>query len=289
MKRRLAELLKSNGIDCFGFLLLSACDITKKHLLDRVGIQHGSVVIFAMPYYTHACDGNKNLSAYALGKDYHLYFQLLSEKLLETLRKDFPENRFAAFADHSPIDERMAAAKAGLGVLGKNGLLITEKYSSYVFLGEIVTDAVLETETREVRTCAECGACEAVCPRKTGELEDCLSSVTQKKASLSAKEESAIRTYKTVWGCDLCQEVCPYTKNAKKRGTLYSPLSFFEKDILSELSAEVLSQMDDEAFASRAFSWRGREVILRNLSLSETKNALTKKCKKQDFTSKDKP
>jgi epoxyqueuosine reductase QueG len=290
MKKRLSELLMENKIDCFGFLPLNACEIQKAYLLERVGIQSGTVIIFAMPYYTRVCDGEKNLSSYAVGKDYHLYFKILSEKILETLRAEFPSNRFAAFADHSPINERKAAAKAGIGILGKNGLLITEKYSSYVFLGEIITDAESDAEPKEIRHCPNCGSCESICPWKTGEIGECLSWVTQKKVSLSAKEEAAIRKHKTVWGCDLCQEICPYTKNAKKRGTLYTPLTFFEEETLPTLSAKTVFQMDTAAFASRAYSWRGREVILRNLSVLETKNALTKECEEtQDFPQKDKP
>ncbi|MBO4979234.1 MAG: epoxyqueuosine reductase [Clostridia bacterium] len=276
MKKRISELLLAAGIDCFGFLPLEACSIQKPHLLERCGVHCGSVALFAIPYYTRACDGARNLSSYAVGKDYHLYFKMLSEQILDVLRTEFPQNRFAAFADHSPIDERRAAALAGLGVIGKNGLLITEKYSSYVFLGEIITDAHLDALPRDISPCIGCGACHKVCPQKTGECSDCLSSLTQRKGELSPSEESVIRKYNSAWGCDLCQEVCPYTVNAKKRGTLYTPLDFFSEETRTLLSTELLTQMDDEAFSKRAYSWRGREVISRNLALLEKRNALTK-------------
>lgn len=281
MQKRLAELLKENKIELFGFLPLDACKIQKKYLLERVGILDGCVAIFAIPYYTPACDTKRNLSSYAVGKDYHLYFKLLSESLLETLRKEFPNQRFAAFADHSPIDEREAAAKAGLGILGKNGLLITEKYSSYIFLGEIITDATLEAVPVEIRRCEECGACSAVCPKARGEIEACLSEITQQKTAFFREEEAALKKYGTVWGCDLCQEICPHTKQAKKAGTIYTPLTFFEEDVFPLLSAKTISHMDDAAFASRAYSWRGREVILRNLTLSEKRNDPTKEDEKE--------
>ncbi len=276
MKKRISELLLANRIDCFGFLPLDACTVQKPHLLERYGIQSGSVALFAIPYYTRACDGERNLSSYAVGKDYHLYFRMLTEKILEALRAEFPQNRFAAFADHSPIDERRAAAMAGLGVIGQNGLLITEKYSSYVFIGELLTDALLEASPQEISPCIGCGACQKICPQKSGECADCLSSLTQKKGVLSPSEESVIRNRKSAWGCDLCQEVCPYTASAKKRGTLYSPIGFFNEETLALLSAEILTQMDDEAFSKRAYSWRGREVISRNLALLEKRNDLTK-------------
>ncbi len=283
MQKRLSTLFLENKIDCFGFLPLDACSVKKKYLLERAGIQNGSIAIFAMPYYTHACEGRKNLSAYAIAKDYHLYFKILSDRLLSALRTEFPNHRFAAFADHAPIDERSAAAMAGLGVLGRNGLLITEKYSSYVFLGEIITDATLDCVPEEIMPCMGCGACKKVCPLANGEIADCLSAVTQRKTALLPNEEQAILKYNSIWGCDLCQEVCPHTKKAKQEKTLYTPLTFFEEDVLPTLTREILLNTDDSAFAARAYSWRGREVILRNLTLSERKNAP----QKQAATEKD--
>jgi epoxyqueuosine reductase len=272
----LSDFFQKKAIDCFAPIPLEACRITKPYLLEREGIGEGTAILFAVPYFTPACDfPERNLSAYAVGKDYHLFFKLLSEQLLQTLRKEFPEHRFAAFADHSPIDERHAAAMAGLGMLGKNGLLITKKYSSYVFLGEIITDAILEESPKEIAYCEACGACDRVCPLRLGKTMECLSAVTQRKTPLTPLEETALRAHKTVWGCDLCQEVCPHTKQAKQNGTIYTPLIFFEEDTLPMLSSETFSKMDGTAFASRAYSWRGREVISRNLDISESRNDLT--------------
>jgi len=276
MQKTITSLLIQSGIDCFGFLPLDACSVKKPYLLERTGISQGSVAIFAMPYYTSVCDGNKNISAYAAAKDYHLYFKALSEQLLSVLLLAFPEHRFAAFADHSPIDERSAAAMAGLGVIGKNGLLITEKYSSYVFLGEIITDAKIECVSIETEYCTHCGACEKACPMAKGETGECLSSLTQRKGELTKAEASVLKKYGCAWGCDLCQEACPYTKKAKQRGSLYTPLAFFYEDTLPLLTRETLHNMDDSAFALRAYSWRGREVILRNLKLLEKQNELSK-------------
>ncbi len=286
MKQRISALLLENKLDCFGFLPLDACKINRPYLLERADISHGSVVLFAMPYYTPACDEKRNLSSYAVSRDYHLYFKMLSEQLLSILREEFPQHRFAAFADHSPIDERTAAATAGLGVLGKNGLLITEKYSSYVFLGEILTDATLACEPLPIQSCLECGACKSACPLTMGECEECLSSLTQRKSALSSSEEETILKYGSVWGCDLCQEVCPHTKKAKQEGTVYTPISFFCENSLSVLTRSTLLAMDDEAFAARAYSWRGKEVILRNLALSEKKHEISKEIQNQQSVTK---
>ena len=175
---------------------------------------------------------------------------------------------------------------AGLGILGKHGLLITEKYSSYIFLGEIITDSVWDIHPKEVAHCDGCGACEVACPLARGEIDSCLSEITQKKQPLSQQEQAMLGRYNTVWGCDLCQQACPHTRYAKEQGTIYTPLTFFEEDTLPMLSRESISKMDDEAFASRAYSWRGREILSRNLTLSENENDLTKGSEKEHISLK---
>lgn len=270
MKQKISELLTKNHIDCFGFLPLSACRITKPYLLDKADIKDGTAILFAMPYYTRMCDGEKNISAYAVSKDYHFYFKNLADELLAILKTQFQSHRFAAFADHSPIDERTAASMAGLGMIGKNGLLITKKYSSYVFIGAILTDAILDCQIFEPSYCENCGACLEACPMTQKETDTCLSALTQKKGTLSDEEKSLILKYGSLWGCDICQEVCPHTIKAKANGTLYSPIPFFSEDCIGVLTSEKLLNMDDDTFLKRAYSWRTREVIMRNLLLSET-------------------
>lgn len=264
----LKNFFKKKGVDTYAALPLSDCRILRPYLLERCGITSGSAVILAVPYYTEACDApNRNISAYAVSKDYHHFFEKFFSELQNELKRQFPDHRFAAFYDHSPIDEIEAAAKAGLGVIGKNRLLLTEKYSSYVFLGELITDAMLPSTVGEIRSCPDCGRCSAVCPAEA--LGECLSALTQKKGLLSVNEKKAIRKYGSAWGCDLCQEVCPYTVAAKKRGSIYSKIDFFHDSPLSHLTSSVLEQMDDCSFAERAYAWRTRRTILRNLQIME--------------------
>lgn len=269
MLEAVISLLSEYHIDFHGCLPLSNCRITRRYLLDRVGITDGSVIIFAIPYYTEACDKRRGLSAYAVSRDYHLFVREMADDLQIRLQEAFPANRFAFFADHSPIDERDAAVRAGLGVIGKNGLLITEKYSSYVFLGEIITDATLPSREFPLTTCHSCGACLAACPWKRGESEACLSALTQKKGELSDEEKTLLGHYGCVWGCDICQEVCPYTEQSRKTGTLYTEIPFFKQDTLPHLSSHLIRSMEEKDFASRAYSWRGRETIVRNLTVVE--------------------
>ena len=92
-----------------------------------------SVVVFLIPYYS----GQKttNLSVYAQPRDYHFYIRLLSSRLEEFFREKGIDAPFRGFSDSSPLAERSAALAAGLGVLGKNGLLIHPKYGTYFFIG----------------------------------------------------------------------------------------------------------------------------------------------------------
>lgn len=271
MIKLIKELLENEGIFLYGFCPLDKCVINKQYLLDRVGISEGFAVIFAIPYYTRACEEDRNISAYAVGRDYHLFVRELDNRLLPELKKSFPNTKFAMFADHSPIDERDAAAKVGLGIFGKNRLLITEKYSSYIFLSELIVGAPLPQgifEEKEIKYCEDCGLCQKSCPWLCGECDECLSALTQKKGALDENEKALIRRY-SLWGCDICTEVCPHTKKAKNNGSIYSPIKFFNENTTPYLTYEKVANMSDGEFAERAYSWRGRETILRNTEIAE--------------------
>lgn len=261
-------LLEEWHVDCYAPIPLSACTVKKPYLLAREGITDGTAIVIALPYYTPFCDDpERNISAYAVSKNYHAFFDAFFADILPRLRAAYPMNRFAGFADHSPIAEVEAAARAGLGVIGKNHLLLTERYSSYIFLGELVTDAELPCTLTDIRGCEDCGACMRACPAAA--LGTCLSALTQKKGEFTDSEVEAIRRYGSAWGCDICQEVCPHTLRAKKEKTIYTPIPYFYETPISKLTKEVLDALDEDAFQARAFSWRGRDTVRRNLTLLE--------------------
>lgn len=266
----LSEYFLSRGIRLFSPVPLSACTVRKSYLLEREGLgtEAGTVIMLALPYLSREAERkDRNLSAYAVPRDYHLFWHNLFDDLLPRLRQTFPSDRFAAFADHSPIDERETAAMAGLGIIGKNGLLITESCSSYVFLGELITSRILPCEAGPIRYCEDCGRCRVACPMPR--IGSCLSALTQKKGTLTEEEIAVLREYGSVWGCDICQEVCPHTVRARRAGTIFTDIPFFREQTISHLSTEILDGMREETFQSRAFAWRGRETIRRNLTLTE--------------------
>ena len=171
--------LKKFNIELISSLKLSECEIKKPYLIEREGITDGSVVIFAVPYLSKEAFGERNISSYAVSRDYHIFFNLLFEKVIGELKLHYPEHKFAGFTDHSPINEIVAAAKAGLGIIGENHMLITKKYSSYIFIGEIITDAFLPSLSGAPESCEKCGICKRACPVNLN-VEGCLSALTQK-------------------------------------------------------------------------------------------------------------
>lgn len=262
IKEKLGEYLKERGIEYYAVIDLADCRITKPYLLERIGISSGCAIVFLAPYYAGEC---VNISRYAASRDYHIFLREIGAGVGRIIEEELGA-RFAAFGDHSPIDERDAAAKCSLGVIGDNGLLINSEYGSYVFIGEVVTDAKAEllgakAPTR-VEFCEHCGACAAACPKER--IGVCLSALTQKKGELSRAERDAIGRYATAWGCDICQKVCPHNRYPRP-----TPIEFFREARTPQIDRQAIEKMDADTFASRAYSWRGKETLLRNLEILE--------------------
>ena len=261
------DFFEKEKIEYFAELDIRDVVIWDKEKFEKIREKMGqveSVVCFLIPYYF----GQKttNLSVYAQGRDYHLYVRELSERFSLFAKERDPSLSFVMMADTSPLAERKSCLSAGLGVLGKNGLLINEKYGSFVFIGTLfLSRAQNPIKKQEEGSCLLCGACEKACP--TGAILDperkkCLSLISQKK-DLTPEEEELLKKSECKWGCDLCQNVCPMNKGAEK-----TPIDFFQKDLISSLNEEVISAEKKE-FQTRAFSWRGRKILYRNLEIEK--------------------
>ena len=268
------EFFKCWGIEYFSLIPLKRCKILKQYLLDKNGFsENDNAIIFLIPYRNE--NTPVNLTVYASVPDYHAFVDALGKSLDEYVGNKYPNGKFKIFADHSPIDEVHASCISGLGFIGDNGLLINEKYSSFVFLAECITtlsDKELGIEYAPfvgVKECLHCGACHKACPAGCiGEnrkpKSECLSAITQKKGELNDDEIKMMLENGSIWGCDVCQNVCPYTKNAS-----FTPIEFFKNDIITLLDKKALDSLSDEEFKKRPFSWRGRGVILRNIEIYE--------------------
>ena len=260
------NILAKEGIGLCGALPLAQCVLYNEGLLQRKMPDCQSILLFAVPYY-NGDHPERNISLYAAPRDYHLYFAQLEKTLVPALVSIFPDHRFAITADHSPIDERDAALKLGLGVKGDNHLLITKQYGSYIFLAEVLSTLPAEAYYEngsppilEAAECLHCGACRRACPSS----ENCLSAITQKKGELSEAEMRLMLESGIVWGCDVCQMVCPMNRDLE-----ITPISFFKTDTIYHPNAEMVAGMTKEEFQKRAFAFRGKNTILRNLRLYE--------------------
>jgi len=266
----LFEIFESEKIEYYAPIELSRVKIQKPYLLSRcsVSAESGSALMICVPYFSGVPE---NISAYAASRDYHLYFEGLFDRIIPKLKELYPGYSFYGFADRSPISEVYAAALAGLGMIGENHLFISEKYSSFVFLGEIISDMPatqygMELYEGNVRECKRCGACAKKCPAGL-DAGECLSALTQKKGELDEDQKRRLIEHGVAWGCDICQNVCPYTRAAADSGSIYTPIDFFYEKRIEKIDTDSLYAMSDEEFFERAFSWRGKETLERNLKI----------------------
>ena len=250
--KEISEIIKFPFGVC-SFSLLKDSLINCRNI-NRIPNNAQSVIIVAFPYKVKE-EKPLNISRYAAVCDYHTVVEKYLEAFVKSLLEKYPNNKFVCFTDNSPIPEVYAGAVSGLGVKGKNGLLITKEYGSFVFLGEIVTDLYIESENR-YSECINCGVCLKICPVHLNK-EKCLSAVTQKKKDLNAEEQRLIRDNGSIWGCDICAEICPMNTD--------QGLSDIKEFINSYRNEYVLGEKSED----RAYNWRGEEVIKRNFSLSE--------------------
>ena len=233
--------------------------------LKRVPANCRSIIVCVFPYFTGEFP-DRNVSLYAVSEDYHDILKKYLSDGCAALSDLFPGFSFVPFADSSPVSEVRAAASAGLGVIGFNGTLITREYGSYVFIGEILTDLPVERVGAPAGICDMCGECAAACPGgaiSAGGVctSKCASAISQKKGEFSEEERRIFLSCGLVWGCDICQQVCPLNRNVAKT---YIP-EFYEnpRPVISPENAF-------EDFDRRAYSWRGKEVIKRNLALKNS-------------------
>jgi epoxyqueuosine reductase len=265
------RILGEYGIEFAAALPFSRCRLFAPEIIERRGVAPEEIktaLLFLVPYYV--CDGEKgNISVYARAHDYHHFFENLYEQAIPRLSEAYG-TRFFGFADKSAIAEVHAASSAGLGKIGDNGLIINEKYGSFVFIGELLTDAppsafgIDENGAFDPGACMHCGACKKACPMSEG--LGCLSMVTQKKGELTGEERDFIFRHGSAWGCDICSAVCPYTKRAIAAGN-ETPIEFFRNDRIVHLTSEAVNAMDKATFRERAFAWRGKKTVLRNLEI----------------------
>lgn len=271
------KLLKADEIDCWGYCDFEqlSSELIECRAKNRLPENAQSVICMLFPYYSG--EKQRNISYYACVKDYHSVLNQKLDNICKKLKEKLPDYKFSFFADNSPLKEVDLAVRCNLGVRGDNGLLINEKYGSFVFIGEIVTDLTLpdKPEVEKNNTCLHCQKCIRSCPGKalsenSFNRDLCASHISQKKGDLSDWEISILKKSSLVWGCDICQEVCPLNKN----------ISFTRIKEFNEQIIPIIKKGDYEILQNRAFKWRKAQVINRNIMISEELNSETegKRC-----------
>lgn len=183
-----------------------------------------SVISVAMNYYHpqkhNECCGELKVSRYAWGDDYHDIVGAKLEALKEALDRLVPESNSLTYVDTGPVMEKAIAQRAGIGWIGKNACLITREYGSWVFLGEIITTAELPADQPHTDFCGSCSRCIDACPTDAFpepyvlDAAKCISYATIEHRG-EIPEDLSLHFDGWIFGCDICQDVCPWNKFAR--------------------------------------------------------------------------
>ena len=253
--KNLSEFILKSGIDRFGFC--------------KAGDFYAVVMLF--PYYSGR-DEKGNISVYTYSEDYHITVKKYLDRIAEFIRNS-GDYKTEIYVDVSPYNDVELAFKAGLGVIGKNRLLINDKYGSLCFIGYVITDMPLEASIPTEGGCLGCNKCVDACPTGAlvkGDFKICLSEITQKKGTLTEAEQQTILKNGSAFGCDICQMVCPM--NDFK----ITEIPEFKSNIITHIKKSDFENLSNkefkEKYKNRAFSWRGKNVLIRNLEILENQD-----------------
>lgn len=214
-----------------------------------------SVVVCAVSYKSDISGGygeehNTKIASYACNRDYHKSIKKMLQEMLRELQKHYPNLQGRAFTDSAPLLEKQYAVEAGLGWIGRQSLLVTPQYGSYVLLGELVLEDEVDIYDSPYAGvgCGECRRCIDACPNSavvapmTIDTAKCISCRT-----IESENDTNIELHGWIFGCDECQNCCPYNAQAAShRNSAFDPL--FDP---REISAEEWLSMTEEDFSVR--------------------------------------
>jgi epoxyqueuosine reductase len=224
-----------------------------------------TVISLLYNYYTDRLQKDPEapvLSKYAFGRDYHFVMKDKMHLLLDFIRSLHPESKGRVFVDSAPVLDRAWAKKAGLGWIGKNSTLITRDAGSFFFIGEIILNLELEyNQIPESDFCGSCTRCIDACPtraildNRTIDSEKCISYQTIENREIIPPEIEE-KLSGRVFGCDICQDVCPWNRKAlNHREPAFDPdekLLGMSKENWFNLSREAFDRLFNQSAVQRA-------------------------------------
>lgn len=297
MKQVILDIANDMNIENIGFTNVLNYDYLENLLNDRAGKKYNneleendikkrldvrnifpkckSIIAIGFPYakgYKKINSKDKGLlSVVSFGEDYHIKLKMLLNNFAKKIN-EYINFDYMICVDTSPLIDREICKNAGIGNYGKNSLLINEIYGSFMYLGYILTDLIIEpinNNYKNIDICKDCNICVKSCPNnailKDGGIntKKCISYLTQTKSYINFEYRKNMNNQ--IYGCDICQLVCP--KNSKilsmESANNYDELLVNLEELLVMKNIEF-----NKKYGNMSGSWRGKNIWKRNAIIS---------------------
>ena len=295
IKEEIINLAKEIGISKIGFTTADDFDYLEKSLRLAVdegrnsGFEHKNIeerikpklslasaktIISIAVAYPHKLKQQPQKTAYKRGKftpnswglDYHYVLQDKLDRLAKGIEELTADFEYKGMVDTGALVDTAVAQRAGIGFIGKNGLVISKEFGSYMFLGELITNLDIEPDQPVDYGCGDCNRCVTACPTScligdgSMNAKRCLSFQTQDKGVMDLEFRKKIKT--VIYGCDICQICCPYNKGLDNPLATEIDPNLSHPELLPFL--ELSNGQFKEKFGHVAGSWRGKNILQRN-------------------------
>ena len=295
IKEEIINLAKDIGISKIGFTTADDFDYLEKSLRLAVdegrnsGFEHKNIeerikpklslasaktIISIAVAYPHKLKQQPQKTAYKRGKftpnswglDYHYVLQDKLDRLAKGIEELTADFEYKGMVDTGALVDTAVAQRAGIGFIGKNGLVISKEFGSYMFLGELITNLDIEPDQPVDYGCGDCNRCVTACPTScligdgSMNAKRCLSFQTQDKGVMDLEFRKKIKT--VIYGCDICQICCPYNKGLDNPLATEIDPDLSHPELLPFL--ELSNGQFKEKFGHVAGSWRGKNILQRN-------------------------
>ena len=295
IKEEIINLAKEIGISKIGFTTADDFDYLEKSLRLAVeegrnsGFEHKNIeerikpklsldsaktIISIAVAYPHKLKQQPQKTVYKRGKftpnswgfDYHYVLQDKLDRLAKGIEELTADFEYKGMVDTGALVDTAVAQRAGIGFIGKNGLVISKEFGSYMFLGELITNLDIEPDQPVDYGCGDCNRCVTACPTScligdgSMNAKRCLSFQTQDKGVMDLEFRKKIKT--VIYGCDICQICCPYNKGLDNPLATEIDPDLSHPELLPFL--ELSNGQFKEKFGHVAGSWRGKNILQRN-------------------------